>query len=391
MRFLDVTTIAFIGLLLHGALGLVLLMTYLTRQTYPGFRSWTASQAFWVLGSAAFFSRGWLGEPLSVLLSNPFFILCCLFIRNGMARFHGYDGDRRALAANLAAGAASVALCYWYKFGDGNVNLRIVWHSLGLSFILACAVVEPLVRSRGRSPVQAVVSAGLALAVACMLVRAWLAWRNPVYTDLFSQDAMLRPMLLMSFFGMVIAVFGFIALTHERMERDLLAARASLEQLANTDDLTGLANRRGLALAALHDIRLARRYGHPVSFVIFDLDHFKDVNDTHGHAVGDEVLAAIAARCCGVLRETDTLARWGGEEFAVLMPETGLGEAVFIAGRLRDFLRDFEPVPGVRATASFGVAELGDESFEQLAARADKALYRAKREGRDRVRTAAPA
>jgi len=391
MPSLDLKTIGIIGLMLHTALGFVLLLIYLTRKTYPGFKSWTASQACWVLASAAFFSRGWMGESLSVLLSNPLFILCSLFIRNGMARFYGYDGEVRWRRASLVVAVASVLFCYWFKFGVDNVNLRIAGHSLGLSILLLDAALEPMVRKRNRSPIQAMVSASLVLAVACMVVRAWLALVNPLYFDLFLQDVMLKPMLLMSFFGMVILVYGFIALTHERMERELLDTQARLQELADTDSLTGLVNRRKFTELVAHDIGLARRHGHVLSLILFDLDHFKLINDAHGHAAGDAVLAEVARTCLETVRQTDIVARWGGEEFAVLMPETDLEGARRMAVRLRELLRDLRPLEGqeVRTTASFGVAQLNaggrGESFEKLAARADACLYRAKRDGRDRV------
>lgn len=391
MRSLDIITLAVIGLVLHTALFLVLFLTYATRKTYPGFRSWTASQACWVVAGATFFSRPWIGETVSIVVSNPFYLLCCFFIRQGMARFYGYDKDRVWFRATLAVLLASMLTSIWYKFVDDNVNMRIAGHSLGLSFLLLSAAVEPLVRGKIRSPIQVVLSACMIATSAVLLVRTWFALTRPVYSDLFAQDVLLKPALILAFFSMVMIVYGFIALTHERMERELLDTRERLEQLANTDELTGLTNRRHLTETARHYIRLARRYRHPVSFIIFDLDHFKHVNDSFGHGAGDDVLTAIAAQCRTVLRDVDTLARWGGEEFAVLMPETGLEEALRTAERLRLLLRELRPVHNedIRTTASFGVAVLADESFEELAARADEALYRAKHEGRDRVCSAA--
>jgi diguanylate cyclase (GGDEF)-like protein len=120
---------------------------------------------------------------------------------------------------------------------------------------------------------------------------------------------------------------------------------------------------------------------------MFDLDYFKRINDTHGHAVGDEVLAEVARLCLEEVRAVDTVARLGGEEFVVLMPQASLENARLAAERLRRRLKRTWKVAGaaVATSASFGVAELGGGGFEAMMRCADSRLYRAKREGRDRV------
>lgn len=385
-------TIGVIGLVLHAALALVMLQTYLTRKTYPGFRSWTIGQACWVTASFFFYYRPLVGEKLSIVVSNALYMLFILLVYSGLARFYGFDPHKRRLAANICVACASLGLIYWYCFAVDDVNMRIFFQSLGLGFLGLRAALDPLLVARGRKyQIQAVISGALALISITVLVRGALALTAPPYTDMINQDVMLKLVLIVSLFTMVIEAFGFITLMHARLEEDLLDSRVRLQQLADTDALTGLMNRRKFTEVAAHDIGLARRYGHRLSLILFDLDHFKMVNDVHGHAAGDVVLSEVARKCLETVRQTDIVARWGGEEFAVLMPQTDQEGAGRMASRLREGLRELYPLDGMptRTTASFGVSELdvayGNDTFEKLAARADASLYRAKREGRDRV------
>jgi diguanylate cyclase (GGDEF)-like protein len=136
------------------------------------------------------------------------------------------------------------------------------------------------------------------------------------------------------------------------------------------------------------------RYNSELAVLMIDIDHFKEVNDTHGHRAGDLVLQQLGQTCTGVLREVDVLGRVGGEEFAVLLPETGLVAAAEVAGRLRAAVEEArvarpEGAP-LRITVSVGVAGLqGEESLDTLVSRADTALYQAKHGGRNCVRVLA--
>ncbi|SFL06958.1 GGDEF domain-containing protein [Methylorubrum salsuginis] len=159
-----------------------------------------------------------------------------------------------------------------------------------------------------------------------------------------------------------------------------------LERLAVTDPLTGLGNRRALDEALA---KAVREEGAGLSLILADIDHFKAINDRHGHAVGDAVLVALAAALGAEARAGDRLGRWGGEEFVILCPATGLAEAQGLAEAMRRRVAETE-LPGVgQRTCSFGVAErIAGESADGLLARADAALYAAKHNGRDRVETA---
>lgn len=163
-----------------------------------------------------------------------------------------------------------------------------------------------------------------------------------------------------------------------------------LKKLAATDALTGLPNRRYFLDAANAEAERVRRFGVPASLVMIDLDHFKVVNDTYGHAAGDEALRGFAKTCTRLLRHIDILARLGGEEFALLLPGTDEFGAASVVEKLRQAVQDITVVEGrnrFHFSASFGVAQMEarDEGAQDCLARADKALFAAKQAGRNRV------
>jgi two-component system cell cycle response regulator len=173
------------------------------------------------------------------------------------------------------------------------------------------------------------------------------------------------------------------------MQEQLLSREHELEQLAYRDELTGLANRR-FAVRQLHaEISRARRHDQQLSVVILDADRFKSLNDRHGHLAGDEILRGLAERLRGRLREEDVVARFGGEEFLVILPDTGEEGARAVAEDLRAAVAA-EPLPvgriALRLTVSAGYATWEGEDLERLIGRADRGLYAAKDAGRDCVR-----
>lgn len=170
---------------------------------------------------------------------------------------------------------------------------------------------------------------------------------------------------------------------------ELRRQEAALQTLAATDELTGLANRRSMVQRIQHELERGERNPRPTTLLMLDLDHFKGVNDTYGHAAGDAVLRALADLCRSLLRRIDTAGRWGGEEFMVLLPETDGDEALAAAERLRQQLAELAiRVDGqaLNVTMSVGVATSGPgTTLDEAVARADQALYEAKNTGRNRV------
>jgi diguanylate cyclase (GGDEF)-like protein len=176
------------------------------------------------------------------------------------------------------------------------------------------------------------------------------------------------------------------------LQDELRDANKRLEALADTDGLTGLFNRRYFDGLLLRELQRTARYKTPIGVVLLDIDHFKHVNDTYGHAMGDEVLRNVAKVVMAGVRVTDSVARYGGEEIAIVFTQTPIQGVAEVTERLRARLEQFEHVYDgntVRRTASFGVGVFDGRGVpltpRELVERADRALYHAKRSGRNRV------
>lgn len=173
--------------------------------------------------------------------------------------------------------------------------------------------------------------------------------------------------------------------THKAME-------AKLKQIANSDPLTGVGNRRFFMDVGKKEYFRAVRYSQPLSLIMLDVDHFKNINDTYGHDIGDVALKALAKVCINTLRDSDVLARIGGEEFAIVLPGSDLAGGAALSERLRKNVEaniiETEAGP-ISYTVSIGITDMqeDDENIDTMLARADKGLYRAKESGRNQVAT----
>jgi len=181
------------------------------------------------------------------------------------------------------------------------------------------------------------------------------------------------------------AIFTDIT-NQKKLEHELKRVQEALQDVAARDHLTGAWNRKALYEMANYELLQHRRYHHPLSILMLDLDHFKRVNDLYGHAVGDQVLQHTVEIVTDLLRETDSLYRMGGEEFVVLAPETEFSGAAELGERIRKLIyhADFSPVEIMTVSVGVTAVVTGDD-LDQVLRRVDEALYRAKSEGRNRV------
>jgi diguanylate cyclase (GGDEF)-like protein len=194
----------------------------------------------------------------------------------------------------------------------------------------------------------------------------------------------------------LLADFQKLELEYEKTKRTLeireIEVRAILAQaheLANTDVLTFLPNRRKIISTLQEEVIRSNRYGTPLAVSILDIDHFKKVNDTYGHTAGDQVLRSVAARLRTQIRHPDTIGRYGGEEFLIVLPNSEMQAAAEQASRLCQQVRKLQIDANeqiIFVTISIGIAQfrIGQENWEEFLHRADEAMYRAKNAGRDR-------
>lgn len=324
---------------------------------------------------------GALANRLSPATALVFFLsasFCALSIWVIVARATALRFVERAIW--VVAGVLSVSIFFYALYlADTPVQSRL---AAAVSFLwLLVAYTFMFVARDHRSALWRSVVLFLTT-LAIYLPRA--AGLTVILTPTLPFDAAPLALLHLSGAVMIAALLFFGVLKARTLE-----AAATTEQmrwLADTDPLTELPNRRRLTEFLDGELRHTRRYGAPLSLIIFDLDNFKRVNDLHGHSVGDLVLIGISQIVEPRLRENDMLGRWGGEEFVIVAPHTTLEGAQRLVGRIREGLnaRQFGPVEGV--TASFGVATARtQDDSASLVKRADNALYRAKRAGKNRV------
>lgn len=287
---------------------------------------------------------------------------------------------RLALAPVLVAGAGALA------FADDPIVRTCV---IGLVYAVQAANIFVFLMSTGQwqrmgAPFR-LLTLGFAAICALFVTRVTMVLFRPdqILTTLQEKPAHLAT-LVFAVVGVVTCSFAFLHLRRNRYEEGLAA-------LATRDDLTGILNRRTFMELGAHALSAAARAGRPVCVLMLDLDHFKAVNDRHGHAEGDRLLVEVSRTISGGLRESDIFGRYGGEEFCIVLPDTTATGAALIAARIRNAIGNRTYALGKTdclITASIGVAAASGrpgDSIGGLIDRADAAMYRAKGNGRNQV------
>lgn len=347
----------------------------------PELRLWTLGSWALLAGLLGLAARVAIPLWASVLIGNGLIALGIVLYARALYRFLLDAELPRGIWLMLGLSWAAMPLML-----DWPLNQRTAVNSMCFG-VLMLPSVRLIVRHGWRAePSLRTVGFTFALAMLSMVVRAQQAWTRPdEYTDLLQASLGQSLTFLMSFMAMLGAGFGFVLANFERMAR-------RLEQMATHDALTGCVNRGTIDALLAHALQRGQREGSPVAFAMFDLDHFKQVNDRHGHRAGDEVLRQVASTVRARLRASDVFGRVGGEEFALLLPATDLPGARRLADGVRTAVEALR-VPtaegsAVGVTLSIGVAVAASDaalSPDQIYGRADQALYAAKHGGRNRV------
>lgn len=370
-------------IIIAGLLALVcVVIMFALRRSFPrsigGLATWAWATVATMACGVLFGLRGTIPDLLSIVFANVVLVGAALGMIVAMRRFGGLPQlPRWPIAIGLAALAASMA---WFTYGQAFYPARLVIVTVVLTLLFGHLALLAWRVGKGSfaAGVTALASATTALFAALRFGSTLLAMDTP--QTLF--DKSMFQMLYLAAFNVtvLISTIGFMLMANERL-------RETLEYLASHDALSGAFSRRAFLEMAEAELARSLRNNRPVALLMFDLDHFKAVNDRYGHLVGDRVIAEFARCTQKILRREDVLGRYGGEEFVALLPETRLDEARNVAERICQGLRGSDDLPPY--TVSIGVAlAYPGMPLNSLLMAADQALYQAKANGRNRVEVA---
>jgi diguanylate cyclase (GGDEF)-like protein len=364
------------------ALGLV--WAYVMR-SYPKFdaaRFWTAAALAAALGAALSMLRGVVDSQLPLLAGGALLISACCLAAMGIKRFYDQPVSWRAAAAIVTL--STLGLIY-FMVVQNSMPARILIYSLGQSIPIAMTLKLVLGRREGRENPGARLAGIIAILIlAIHAFRCSCALLNiGGEVSMVSFNGLQAALILVLVFLSMAWNFGFLLMAIDRL-------RNEVADLALLDDLTGVGNRRHLLQRLLEECARSERSGQPFALLAIDLDGFKGINDTKGHAAGDACLQHFTLMAQTRLRPGDMLARSGGDEFCIVLPASTLREGAMIARRILEVCRaDAAACTGadVPVAVSIGVAQWTREIGaypDQLIAAADQALYAAKKEGKNR-------
>lgn len=369
--------------LLLGAIGVMtsVVLLHLWRQNralLPAAAWWGAGPTIIFVGTVLLALRGAIGAPTSIVLGNSCIIGGAIAMYMGSRRFWGEPLPRWPwIWLGLTAVVLFLLSVVWPHY---PLRLTLV---PGLMAVVQLAHLRLVWRYDRRSFASQFLLAWVAFSALALAVRSATAHLERLDADLFVPTLLQNVYLASYAFSLLGEGIGLVLVAQQRLQEHI-------RELATHDSLTGAMTRAAWWKAALHEVLRQRRLGTPLTVLMLDLDHFKRINDTHGHLVGDRVLRDFADRVRRTLRATDRFGRYGGEEFIALLPDTGAQAGCALAERVRAQALQ-EGLPAY--TVSIGVAELPaaaeptdpERALESTIARADAALYEAKAQGRDRI------
>ncbi len=367
-------------LLVTMALSVVMLFVLhsLSHSQARGIREWSAANVLAALSLPLFAARGVLPDLVTIELANTLLMGTTALMLAGFRRHLGLSVSWRLLLTWMSAGLAGIIVFHDVR---DSMALRVVVMSVVhgvLCLAMGLCVQRAVADAPRRYPYRFTAWAAFAIAVG-QLVRAW-AYGMQARGEVRIDDSVLNVV----FFSIGALSLPALTLGAVMMTNAGIIARATYA--ADHDHLTGAHSRRAFFELADRERTRSQRTRASLSLLLFDVDHFKRINDSHGHATGDKVLVEIVQHTRTVIRSIDTCARLGGEEFAVLLPDTGNDMALRVAERLRAGLEQPSGTHGIPYTVSIGAATLEPgENIAAMLSRADQALYAAKEGGRNRV------
>jgi diguanylate cyclase (GGDEF)-like protein len=384
---LDVRTVGLLSGVMPLALGMVMLTYWHLRRVYAGFGYWVISNFILGIGFLLIDTRGMIPDFFSIILGNVLLVYAMLLVYEGLQLFMG------RLSFNLwnyVLLLSYVILQNFFTYAMDDINFRIVlvssitcFYHLRMAISLIRYMPERLRKTSNVIVILFMISALLAL------LRAVVTILRVTPTDLAS-DSFLFWYALVFLITVLTWTFSFFLLSSARLELDLEDAHKELSLIANTDPLTGLFNRRYFFEHAEAEFKRLMRYRYGASLLMIDVDLFKNINDGFGHIAGDKILNGVATILREQLRTFDLVARLGGDEFIVMLLNVNEPQSFRIAERI---CKAVERTPvtfednQLEFRLSVGLTSLipNEDDLVMAIQRADKALYQAKLEGRNRV------
>jgi len=384
---LDLRTLAIVLTLISFALSALMFYVWRSSKTYKGFGWWTAGNAAGALSFLLICGQGTLPTIVSVSFSNMFGVGALLLSYVGIRTFFG-----RSRRLHLVGGflAINCIVNLWFLYIVDSVVMRITILSLSVAAIAVLSAAEfQSVPDKHRGRINLVARCSYLFFAVCMILRSALTYFVSPIPNLYSPSSIQSWAFVSFLLFDIFWTFNYLILNGLRLQEELGEAQIELERIAATDYLTGLSNIRAFTERAAIEIVRSHRHDIPLSLVVFDIDHFKAVNDTFGHPAGDKVLKEMAAICSHMTRQSNLIARIGGEEFGLLLTHTDRTGAAIVAENFRKEIENLlveHDSRHISITSSFGAVELReDDTLESLFARADQNLYHAKDRGRNCV------
>lgn len=379
---LDVQTLAIVAGLIGVGFGLCLPLSWRLARTIARLRPLTFGMA--LIGVGLFLLP--INQPPSpaylALIVNTMLLMGSYLLWYGL-RCLLLPGPPPVLPGLLLL-IANPALILYFTTLDPQYELRVMVNTASL-VLIALAIIALLLKARSVSPpILWMMGLSHAAHISVLLIRLKQVMEEQAVFPVVQSGRVIDQILFTEVILLLfVTALCSVILVAEKLQQELLYQ-------ARTDPLTATLNRRGFAELAEREMLKTQRSGRPLALLVADIDHFKRLNDTYGHAAGDAVLKYFCALLLRALRQTDILARLGGEEFVIVLPETPVAEAIDVAERLRQMVQD-TPMPFrdfmIPITISIGVAHYPSSAttLDNLQAYADSALYRAKKQGRNCV------
>ncbi|MCK9380918.1 MAG: GGDEF domain-containing protein [Sulfuritalea sp.] len=379
MLSLDPRTIYFLTGFMGALMSVVL---FFLRRSFPptikGLTEWTAAPAIIFVSTLLLSARGAIPDFFSMTVASLALLSGMSLLYLGSQRFFGLPQSIRLWSSLVLA---AVLVLAWYAHVEPHYGIRVLVAS-SLIVILSASHARLLLRHGTRSFATSLTAAALLIQAGAQALRFVSALDTPADGTLFALSPAQTAIITTFTFSMLMVTIGVALMATDRL-------RYEFEHLASHDSLTGALTRRALLEACEQELERCQRKDHVMSMLMLDLDHFKTINDIHGHLTGDRVLIDFVARVTALLRRPDRFGRFGGEEFVALLPETSLEEARNVAERIRADVASAGAQPWCTVSIGAATSSADEASVDTLLARADAALYQAKAAGRNCVKIGA--